>query len=109
MTVGNMAAHVGHVHVSVGVLGVRLGLADEYAALEAACATVLHSRDDHLSVPHPKRVLPAEPSISSTPTILASGHRDVRTRADDHAGTGESPMGTMNPSMMCGTVAKPET
>jgi hypothetical protein len=33
----------------------------------------------------------------------------VETRADDHAGTGESPMGTMNPSMMCGTVAKPAT
>ena len=38
MTVGNMAAHVGHVDVAVGVLRVRLGFADEYAALEAACA-----------------------------------------------------------------------
>jgi hypothetical protein len=109
VTVGNMAARVGYVDVSVGVLRMRLGLADEHAALEAACTTVLHSRDNHLSVPHPKRVFPAGPSISSTSTILASVIRDVETRADDHAGTGESPMGTMNPSMMCGTVAKPAT
>ena len=61
MTVGHVAAHVGHVDVSVRVLGVRLGLAGEYASLEAACTTVLLSRDNHLCPPS-EAGCPAEPS-----------------------------------------------
>jgi hypothetical protein len=47
MTVCHVAAHVRHVDVPVGMLRVRLGLADEHAALKAAHICVPLSRDDH--------------------------------------------------------------
>ena len=49
MAVCYMAAHVRHVDVPVGMLWVRLGLADQHAALKAAHICVPYSRDDHQS------------------------------------------------------------
>ena len=47
MAVRHVAAHVRHVDMPVGMLRVRLGLADEHAALKAAYICVPWSLDDH--------------------------------------------------------------
>ena len=47
MTVRHVTAHVRHVDVPVGMLRVRLGLADEHAALKTAHICVPWSLDDH--------------------------------------------------------------
>jgi hypothetical protein len=63
MTVRHVAAHVRHVDVPVGMLRVRLGLADEHAALKAAHICVPWSLDDHHA---PESCGPRQPTIGAS-------------------------------------------